>query len=97
MESTSSFNVATKEKIEIIQVLTPTEFFFEFLKQLTLNIDSAFSASNHKTLMRHYNKNYLNKSKKDNLKSIITTYQLKFLAQMMQHESVHWREHLMMI
>ena len=51
--------------------------FIDFLEQLTLNIDNAFSVSNKITLLGDYNINYLDSKEKENLDSIIIPYGLK--------------------
>ena len=51
--------------------------FIDFLEQLTLNIDNAFSVSNNFTLLGDYNINYLDSKEKENLDSIIIPYGLK--------------------
>ena len=51
--------------------------FINFLEQLTLNIDNAFSFSNKITLLGDYNINYLDSKEKENLDSIIIPYGLK--------------------
>ena len=62
--------------------------FIDFSEQLTLNIVNAFTVSNKITLMGHNNINYLNRSDKDNMESVITPYGFKLSVPMMRRESV---------
>ena len=72
VECKSTFNISSKEKMLVNLCYNPSRSnFIDFLKQLTLNIDNAFSVSNKITLLGDYNINYLDSKEKENLDSII--------------------------
>ena len=78
VECKSTFNISSKEKMLVNLCYNPSRSnFIDFLKQLTLNIDNAFSVSNKITLLGDYNINYLDSKEKENLDSIIIPYGLK--------------------
>ena len=78
VECKSTFNISSKEKMLVNLCYNPSRSnFIDFLEQLTLNIDNAFSVSNKITLLGDYNINYLDIKEKENLDSIIIPYGLK--------------------
>ena len=78
VECKSTFNISSKEKMLVNLCYNPSRSnFIDFLEQLTLNIDNAFSVSNKITLLGDYNINYLDSKEKENLDSIIIPYGLK--------------------
>ena len=78
VERKTKFYIASKEQMLINLCYNPNKtIFIDFLEKLTINIDNTFTVSNKITLIADYNKNYLNKSDKDNMESIITPYGLK--------------------
>ena len=78
VECKSTFNFSSKEKMLVNLCYNPSRSnFIDFLEQLTLNIDNAFSVSNKITLLGEYNINYLDSKEKENLDSIIIPYRLK--------------------
>ena len=78
VECKSTFNISSKEKMLVNLCYNPSRSnFIDFLEQLTLNIDKAFSVSNKITLLGDYNINYLDSKEKENLDSIIIPYGMK--------------------
>ena len=78
VECKSTFNISSKEKMLVNLCYNPSRSnFIDFLEQLTLNIDNAFSVSNKITLLGDYNINNLDSKEKENLDSIIIPYGLK--------------------
>ena len=67
VECKSTFNISSKEKMLVNLCYHPSRSnFIDFLEQLTLNIDNAFSVSNKITLLSYYNINYLDSKEKEN-------------------------------
>ena len=65
VECKSTFNISSKEKMLVNLCYNPSRSnFIDFLEQLTLNIDNAFSVSNKITLLGDYNINYLDSKEK---------------------------------
>ena len=78
VECKSTFNISSKKKRLVNLYYNPSRSnFINFLEQLTLNIENAFSVSNKITLLGDYNINYLDSKEKENLDSIIISYGLK--------------------
>ena len=78
VESKPNFDGVSKERMLINLCYNPNRTnFTEFLEQLTLNIDNTLSISNQIFLIGDNNLKYLNKSRKENLVSIIIPYRMK--------------------
>ena len=89
VECKSTFNISSKERMLVDLCYNPCRSnFIDFLEQLTLNMDNAFSVSNKFTLLGDYYINYLDSEEKENLDSIIIPYGLKVFVQTMRPELV---------